>query len=241
MSPRDPYAVLGVEPGASQAQIKAAWRRLAREHHPDLSIGDPVRARASTRRMAEINAAYQSILRSVPERRQAPSHRTTAPPNGAAPGRHTGPPPPPRTRPVTGRLDTTDTIRPRNATTGHPVRHTAQAPRAAERSGPDPLRASDPNGPVHRDRDRSFRRRPDPPLDEAAGIVLEFGKFRGHTLGEVAAFEPSYVDWLAKTITRDRDLVAAARVVQADLDARGVARRIRESPPRKSPFAAPGE
>jgi hypothetical protein len=58
-------------------------------------------------------------------------------------------------------------------------------------------------------------------------VELEFGKFRGHTLGEVAAFEPSYVDWLAATITRDRDLVAAARVVRDDLDQRGVPRRAR--------------
>lgn len=58
-------------------------------------------------------------------------------------------------------------------------------------------------------------------------MELEFGKFRGHTLGEVAAFEPSYVDWLATTITRDPDLVAAARVVRDDLDRRGVVRRER--------------
>jgi hypothetical protein len=43
----------------------------------------------------------------------------------------------------------------------------------------------------------------------------------------VAAFEPSYIDWLATTITRDRDLVAAARVVRDDLDRRGVRRRTR--------------
>jgi hypothetical protein len=46
----------------------------------------------------------------------------------------------------------------------------------------------------------------------------------------VADFEPSYIDWLASTITRDRDLVASARVIQAELDQRGVCRRVR--PPR---------
>jgi hypothetical protein len=71
--------------------------------------------------------------------------------------------------------------------------------------------------------------------------VLEFGKFRGHTLGEVAGFEPSYIDWLARTITRDRELLADARVVKADLDRRGVVRRIRESPPRRSPFTFPSD
>jgi hypothetical protein len=59
---------------------------------------------------------------------------------------------------------------------------------------------------------------------------LEFGKFRGHTLGQVADFEPSYIDWLASTITRDRDLVAYARVIRDELDRRGVARRRRAEP-----------
>jgi hypothetical protein len=58
-------------------------------------------------------------------------------------------------------------------------------------------------------------------------VELAFGKFHGHTLGQVAAFEPSYIDWLASTITRDRELVAAARVVRDDLDRRGVRRRSR--------------
>ena len=64
MPTRDPYAVLGIEPGASQETIKAAWRRLARVHHPDLT-GEPAAARRATRQMAEINAAYQ-LLRKVP-------------------------------------------------------------------------------------------------------------------------------------------------------------------------------
>jgi hypothetical protein len=60
-------------------------------------------------------------------------------------------------------------------------------------------------------------------------MELEFGKFRGHTLGEVAAFEPSYIDWIASTITRDAGLVAAARVLRDELDRRGIVRRRRET------------
>jgi len=90
---------------------------------------------------------------------------------------------------------------------------------------PEPLRASQPNGPVRTRRTR--RRAPVPSLEESLGTPLEFGKFRGHTLGEVAAFEPTYIDWIARTITRDRDLVVKARVIQADLDERGVERRVR--------------
>jgi hypothetical protein len=230
---RDPYAVLGLEPGASPTQVKAAWRRLAREHHPDVSGGDPDATRRSTRRMAEINAAYEKLRTGAGG---VEDGRTTG--RGAAPGtaptagRRSGPPPPPRTRPVTGRLDTTQTVRPRNTTTSrsygrHPL--SGQFVRRADRPAREAPRASDPTGPLERSRIRRFRRPPDPPLAAAAAHELEFGKFRGHTLGEVAAFEPYYIDWLARTIDHDRDLVASARVIKSDLDARGVVRR--ERPP----------
>ena len=67
-----------------------------------------------------------------------------------------------------------------------------------------------------------------PSLDEARATVLGFGRFHGLTLGEVAEREPTYIDWIAATITRDRDLVMRARVIASDLDAKGVERR----PPR---------
>ena len=89
----------------------------------------------------------------------------------------------------------------------------------------EPPRASHPTGPLERDRVRDFRPPPLPPVDAARDHELPFGKFRGHTLGQVAGFEPSYIDWLARTITRDPELVAAARSMQADLDRRGVVRR----------------
>lgn len=63
--------------------------------------------------------------------------------------------------------------------------------------------------------------------------MIEFGKFHGHTLGEIAAFEPSYLDWLAGTVSHDPDLVSAARVIQSDLDRRGVARRVHSSGERR--------
>ena len=44
-----------------QASIKAAWRQLARAHHPDLTPDDPAATENSTRRMAEINRAYAEL------------------------------------------------------------------------------------------------------------------------------------------------------------------------------------
>ena len=52
---RDPYEVLGLSRSASQAEIREAYRRLARESHPDLS-----RDRYSDE-MAAINEAYRQL------------------------------------------------------------------------------------------------------------------------------------------------------------------------------------
>ena len=54
---RDPYSVLGVSPGSSDDEIKSAYRRLAKQYHPDLHPNDPQAAA----RMNEINAAYDQI------------------------------------------------------------------------------------------------------------------------------------------------------------------------------------
>ena len=53
----DPYRILGVEPGASQEEIKAAYSRLAKRYHPDLHPGD----RYAEQKMKEINAAYSAL------------------------------------------------------------------------------------------------------------------------------------------------------------------------------------
>jgi hypothetical protein len=245
VSPKDPYVVLGVAPGASLEEIKAAWRTLARRHHPDLTGDDPDVARRATRRMAEINAAYAALTRedaaSRRMRRQAEEARRqqagTVPPAGAAPG---GPPSPPPTRPVTGRVDTSATFQPRNQVITPPGTRlplTGQPPLRPDRSVPE-LRASQPSSPAQRDWVSDHPRREPPTLEAAAELQVAFGKFHGHTLGEIAAFEPSYIDWLATTMTRDPDVALAARVIAGELDRRGIRRAHRPARPgwQSNPF-----
>jgi len=238
----DPYATLGVARDATAATIKARWRRLAREHHPDLVGRDTDAAVQATSRMARINAAYE--LLSDPQRRSgwdiehgAPGARGRGAASGPGPRapEYAGPSGPPRPRPtppVTGRLDATGLFHERNAVTTPPGLRTTlpgHPPRATSRGRPEPVRASQPCGPVTRR--AGGRAAPRPRLEDAAAMPLEFGRFRGHTLGEVADFEPSYIDWIASTVSRDRDLVVAARVIRDDLDRRGVVRRRRPQHP----------
>jgi molecular chaperone DnaJ len=61
---RDYYEVLGLATSASGDEIKSAYRRLARQHHPDVNPGDS----AAEARFKEINEAYEIL--SNPEKRQ---------------------------------------------------------------------------------------------------------------------------------------------------------------------------
>jgi molecular chaperone DnaJ len=61
---RDYYATLGVSPDARQEDIKRAYRRLARQHHPDANRDDP----GAEERFKEVTRAYEVL--SDPEKRR---------------------------------------------------------------------------------------------------------------------------------------------------------------------------
>lgn len=54
---RDPYTVLGVSKGASAAEIKKSFRRLAKKYHPDQNKDDP----KAQEKFAEVNQAYEIV------------------------------------------------------------------------------------------------------------------------------------------------------------------------------------
>jgi len=59
---KNPYEVLGVRPGASEEEIKAAYRALAKKYHPDKYANSDL-ADLANEKMQEINEAYDAIIK----------------------------------------------------------------------------------------------------------------------------------------------------------------------------------
>jgi molecular chaperone DnaJ len=95
MATRDLYAALGVPKSASDAEIKKAYRRLARKHHPDVNPGDAT----AKKKFQEIASAYE-ILKDAKRRKHydltgdtgEPPEPGAWPPGGGGPrgAPHTG-------------------------------------------------------------------------------------------------------------------------------------------------------
>src|SRR5947199_9906775 len=73
------YDTLGIKKGASQDEIKKAYRKLARQHHPDANPGD----KASEEKFKEVQTAYD-VLADEKKRKEYDRFGST---NGRGPGR----------------------------------------------------------------------------------------------------------------------------------------------------------
>ena len=81
MAMKDPYEVLGVPRSAGDAEVKKAYRRLARKFHPDVNPGDA----SASKRFQEIAAAYE-ILKDPKRKERYDRFGDTGEPPDAAPG-----------------------------------------------------------------------------------------------------------------------------------------------------------
>jgi len=128
----DPYRVLQVTPDAEPEVIQAAYRALARKHHPDVG--------GSELQMAMLNAAWET-LRNAGDRARYDLDRRTEDAQ--------------RTRAEQPPVDRSTFA-------------TAPSPRATSSRG-------------------------------RAGTVLDYGRYAGFSLGELAVQDRNYLEWLART------------------------------------------
>lgn len=60
----NPYEVLGIKPGASEAEVKAAYKKLVKKYHPDKYQNNPL-ADLAQEKLQEVNEAYDQIMKSM--------------------------------------------------------------------------------------------------------------------------------------------------------------------------------
>jgi hypothetical protein len=172
----DPYKVLQVDSEAEDEVIQAAYRRLAQKYHPDVAGPDGIP------RMTAINAAW-ATLRDPAQRaaldrsRAAGAARPASSPDPAPPAaRRTArpaPPPPPAAPP-------------RQPPPPETVSSDWTSGRSTHGGGYDPsqMRAPDGLGAAG------------PPPGDPVGSVLNFGRYAGWSLGEIARRDLEYLEWL---------------------------------------------
>jgi curved DNA-binding protein CbpA len=212
----DYYKVLQVDPEAEDEVIQAAYRRLAQKYHPDVAPGDEASAR-----MIAINAAW-AVLREATARAAYDAERA------AVRGRLESP----------GQRRTEEAVR---RTPGRPSRYAAacQPPprRSPEETSPNWTAGRSFSGGGY---EPTSMHRPDgagaagrPPGDPS-GSVLNFGRFAGWSLGEIARRDIEYIEWLdrmpiGRPYREEIDVILRAagrrRTAATDPERRGLFRR----------------
>jgi curved DNA-binding protein CbpA len=180
-APLDPYKTLQVDSEAEEEVIAAAYRRLARKYHPDVSpgpeaaarmtainaawalIGDPARRAAYDRERAVREAMTRSATDAVAHDPRGAATSGTAPSSPG--GTPVGAAPPPRPAETVSR----------DWTSG----------RSSYGGGYDPsMRTADHDGAAG------------PPPGNPSGSVLTFGRYAGWSIGEIGRSDLGYLEWL---------------------------------------------
>jgi curved DNA-binding protein CbpA len=202
----DPYKVLQVDPEAEREVIEAAYKRLARMHHPDVS-GEP----DSVERMVRINQAWE-MLRDPARRASIDRARTRAGATSArvvaadgkaqaAAARHQPPPPSPAPR--------SDGAPPWSFP-GVTDPSTSQFEPGAEPAARNWTSGRSDTGYRYDTRTMGTGAA-GPPPGNPSGSIVTFGRYEGWTLGEIARRDLEYLEWL--------DRMPIGRTYQSEIDA----------------------
>ena len=199
----DPYKILQVDSEAEDEVIQAAYRRLAQKYHPDVAAGPEAAAR-----MAGINAAWE-ILRNPTRRAALDLARRLAARNAeraaaaatsglAAPERPSAPTP---GHAPGSRSPASHAPAGRSAPRAETVSTDWTSGRSSQGGGYDPGQMGAPDG----------LGAAGPPPGDPSGTVLNFGRYAGWSLGEVARRDLNYIEWL--------DRMPIGRTYRDELDA----------------------
>lgn len=203
----DPYKVLQVDPEAEDEVIEAAYKRLARKYHPDVSP-DP----ASVERMVRINQAWEMLRdptrRAAVDRARARAVGTSARVAAADGKAYAG------SRPASG---TRRSAASRAASGGAWPFPGVQDPGAAP-TFTSSARPASPNwtpgrsteGSTSYDTREAGTGSAGPPPGNPSGSLITFGRYDGWTIGEIARTDPEYLEWL--------DRMPIGRTYQAEID-----------------------
>ncbi|HET7829405.1 MAG TPA: J domain-containing protein [Candidatus Limnocylindrales bacterium] len=217
----DPYKVLQVDPEAEDEVIEAAYRRLAKKYHPDVSPGpdaqermvrinqawellrDPARRAAVDRarsrsataaaRVAAAEGRARAASHAAAQANQRPAHRTTSG-HAGSPRREA----PPREWGFPGVADPGDVdfrARPQYVSPNW----TSGRSSAGHQYDPGTMGTAQGDGAAG------------PPPGNPSGSVLTFGRYAGWSLGEIARTDLEYLEWL--------DRMPIGRTYQTEIDA----------------------
>lgn len=228
MNVPDPYKVLQVDHEAEDEVIEAAYRRLARKYHPDVATGpdaqermvrinqawellrDPVRRAAVDRaRLRTEGSTARAAAAEARTRTTASGYRATAPAEG-----HGQAGPPPRTPGFPGAHDPSASARGARTDFVSPDWTTGRSD-AGYRYDPATMGAGQAEGAAG------------PPPGSPSGSVLNFGRYAGWSLGEIARVDLEYLEWLDRT--------PIGRTYQGEIDALLRARSRRVTASESSP------
>jgi curved DNA-binding protein CbpA len=203
----DLYKLLQVDSEADPEVIQAAYRRLAQKFHPDLATGV-----GAAERMVLINSAWEVLgdpIRRAEYDHQRELARTRPEPAAPEPVIHAHEAPQGRAAPSAPR-----------SPTHRPSGGAGMPP-------PEPISSNWTSGRsnVGGGYDERSMRRPDgdgaagPPPGRPSGSVVNFGRYSGWSLGEIAGRDVEYLEWL------DRMTIGRPYRDEIDVILRGAGRR----------------